>query len=134
MYPLRNTPPPQDAIITLHRTMCFGTCPVYRITIYGTGEVVYQGYYFVRVKGPRTAYISQGQVRALVEEFAELDFFDLEDSYIVPATDLPSTILSLSVDGRSKTVDVYGGGAPPEFYDLVKAIEDAVTVHRWAGD
>jgi len=64
MYPLRNTPLPQDAIITLHRTMCFGTCPVYRITIYGTGEVVYQGYYFVRVKGPRTAYISQGQVRA----------------------------------------------------------------------
>ena len=32
-----------DTVITLERTACFGTCPIYTITIYGDGRVVYDG-------------------------------------------------------------------------------------------
>ena len=48
------TPTPEelkDVIITLERTECFGTCPVYRLTVHGDGRVVYEGIRFVEVEG-----------------------------------------------------------------------------------
>jgi hypothetical protein len=32
-----------NMVITLERTACFGTCPIYRLTIQGNGQVVYEG-------------------------------------------------------------------------------------------
>ena len=37
--------------ITLERTACFGTCPIYTITILENGDVLYDGKDFVAVKG-----------------------------------------------------------------------------------
>ena len=52
------TPVPSNintVVITLERTTCFGVCPVYTLTIYGDGRVVYEGTRFVRTEGERTA-------------------------------------------------------------------------------
>jgi hypothetical protein len=40
-----------DAVITLERTVCYGTCPSYKVTLTGDGTVVYEGQNFVRVQG-----------------------------------------------------------------------------------
>ena len=40
-----------DLLITMERTPCHGTCPVYKLTISGNGEVTYEGHNFVEVEG-----------------------------------------------------------------------------------
>jgi hypothetical protein len=130
-----DTTPPQDVIITVERTACFGFCPDYRLSIYGNGKVVYEGYYYVRVEGTRTAYIPKSKVRELVAEFERIGFYNFDDHYIMGATDLPSALISIDLEGRSKTIDMYGAEmiAPEEIANLIKQIEEAVNVSRWVG-
>ena len=55
-----------DVIITLERTACFGTCPVYTLTMNGDGTVIYEGKDFVKTKGRVEATISQDQIEQLI--------------------------------------------------------------------
>ena len=66
-----------DVIITLERTACFGTCPIYKLTISGDGKVVYEGEKFVNVLGTQTDEISQEKVKELVDEFDKIGYFSL---------------------------------------------------------
>ena len=134
---LYDTTSPQDVIITLERTACFGTCPDYRLSIYGDGKVVYEGHVYVRVEGTRTTYISKSKVRELVAEFERINFFGFENHYAFGAFDLPSIIVTIDIDGKSKAVDVYGAGdpgAPEEINNLIRKIEETVNVARWVGE
>jgi len=130
---LFDTTPAQDVIITVERTMCFGFCPAYRLSIYGNGKVVYEGRYHVRVEGKRTTFIPKSKVRELVAEFERIGFYEFDDHYIIAATDLASVLVSIDLDGKSKTVDIYGGGAPEEIVNLINQIEEAANVVRWVG-
>src|SRR5262245_27804547 len=55
-----------DLVITLERTACHGTCPIYKLTINGDGTVIYEGQDFVQVKGEQTASLSLDQIQELV--------------------------------------------------------------------
>ena len=43
--------PHNEIQISLERTICFGRCPNYRVTIEGDGSVTYEGWRFVKVEG-----------------------------------------------------------------------------------
>ncbi len=121
-------------VITLERTVCFGACPVYELTIYGNGTVVYEGRQFVRVVGTRTTIISEEKVRQLVSEFDRIDYFALSDSYEdYMVTDLPFAITSITIDERTKTVRHYHGdlSAPEELTELENRIDEIVDSKRW---
>jgi hypothetical protein len=125
--------PPRDVVITMERTVCYGACPAYRLTIYGNGRIVYEGKKNVKVEGTRTGHISKRQVRELVAEFERIKFFDLEDEYIAPATDLPSTTTSITLEGRKKSIENYGWLAPQELADLEMKIDKTTNSVRWVG-
>src|SRR5574341_1232122 len=126
------TPTPDYAavVITLERTACFGSCPIYKLTIYGGGRVEYEGERFVAVTGKQTSTISAGQVEELVKAFDAANYFSLKDEYAVQATDLPTTITSISLNGRTEMVSNYGGcwldlpeRAPQALCDLEQRID-----------
>jgi len=131
------TPMPDDlddVVITLERTVCFGVCPEYKLTIYGNGTVVYEGKRFVRIEGKRTATISEDKIRELLSEFERVDYFFLEDSYEeFMATDMPSAYTSLTIDGKTKTVRHYHGdfSAPEEVTALEDKIDEIVDSNQW---
>jgi hypothetical protein len=56
---------PDDFVISLERTSCFGECPVYSVTIDAKGNVTYDGKRFVRVEGRTTDRIPATSVAAL---------------------------------------------------------------------
>jgi hypothetical protein len=124
----------KDVVITLERTACFGTCPVYSLTIRGDGTVAYEGKDFVEVKGPAETTISQDQIEKLIVEFEKADFFSLKDSYAERTiTDAPTVITSITVDGKSKTVEHYHGdlSAPEKLTALEDRIDDIVNSDQW---
>lgn len=131
------TPTPSnidEVVITLERTVCFGVCPEYKLTVYGNGTVVYEGKSGVRIEGRRTIAISEEKVRQLLSEFSKIDYFSLNDSYEdFMATDMPSAFTSLTVDGKTKTVRHYHGdfNAPKELTELEDKIDEIVNSNQW---
>jgi len=124
--------------VTLKRTACYGTCPVYSVAIHGNGLVEYLGEFRVDIPGPQTARISPERVKDLLKDFEEIHFFDLKEKYFEPCTDMPTAIISISVDGRNKEVSNYYGGCERaktgpqvDLAKLAEEIDNAAGTGRW---
>lgn len=125
-----------DLVITLERTACYGTCPVYKLTITGDGTVTYVGRDFVTVKSEQTASLGTAQIQDLISAFDQANFFSLRDNYTdYNITDNPSAITSITFNGKTKTVNHYYGdtSAPQELFDLESKIDEIVNSKQWTG-
>ena len=123
---------PEDFVIRLERTACYGRCPVYSVTIDAKGNVTYDGTQFVRVVGRQTDRIPVSRVAALVETVDRIRFFDLDDKYSQLITDLPTTFVTVTRHGRSKRIEDYFG-APQSLKGLERQIDDTARTERWIG-
>lgn len=124
----------ENVTITLVRGACFGFCPIYRVSIDGAGNVVYNGERFVNVRGEQRAQIPASDVRALLRRFDEIGFTRLRDSYRANVTDLPTYTVSLTRNGVTKTVVDYGGtgaGMPESVRELQAEIDRVARTDRW---
>jgi len=133
---LRQTNIPKDSefVINLERTACFGHCPIYKVTLDSTGKVTYYGEMFVAVEGTQYSTLEQEHLLTLVREFERIDFFSLADQYTDRgATDLPSAITTLIVDGKMKQVNHYHGdpNAPIKLTELEDKIDELINTAQW---
>jgi Domain of unknown function (DUF6438) len=124
-----------DMVITLERTVCRGTCPAYKLTIEGNGTVIYEGQDFVQVKGKQTASLSPAQIQDLVSTFEQAKFFTLTDYTHEDTTDSPSVITSITINGKTKTVNHYYGdnSAPQALFDMESKIDEITNSKQWTG-
>ena len=131
-----------SVLITLARTPCFGTCPVYSLTLSADGTVRYDGRRHVRHVGSATARIGADSVAALLDAFRSADYFALADQYTRGAptcprwtTDSPSAITSLTLRGRAKRIEHDYGctGVPSALTELERTIDVLVGSSRWTG-
>jgi hypothetical protein len=121
---------PEDFVIKLERTACYGRCPVYVVSIDARGSVTYDGTRFVKVTGRQTDRVPASRVAALVETVDRIRFFDLDDKYRQLITDVPTTFVTVTRDGRTKRIEDYFG-APKSLNDLEREIDDAAQTARW---
>jgi hypothetical protein len=130
---------PPDTIIHLQRTSCLGSCPIYTVTIDARGAVTYVGERFVRVVGVGTAQIAPSVVATLLARAERIGFFDMRDAYraienpdgtVTSVTDLPTKIVSVTVNGRTKRVEDYVG-APDALGEFERLIDEAAGTKRW---
>ncbi len=120
--------------ITLRRTVCYGFCPAYTVTITGEGEVRYIGERFVNVVGPASATIPREDVARLLARFDEIGFDQLRDTYRGSMTDLPTTTITLVREGRRKVLVDYGGtsvGMPRAVRELQAEIDRVAGTAQW---
>jgi len=125
-----------DLKITLERTACFGVCPSYIVEISGDGTVAYCGVAFVDEIGRKTRQIEPQKVQSLYDQMLAADFFNLRDRYTGRVTDNPTQTVSLSVDGRQKTVVDYVGsadGMPESVTAIQNTIDDIAETAEWVG-
>jgi Domain of unknown function (DUF6438) len=129
---------PTDTLIRLQRTSCYGPCPVYTLTIDARGTVTYEGERSVRVSGRRTARIDTSKVARLLASAERIRFFEMRDAYRVIenpdgtstlVTDLPTTFVSVTVNGRTKTVEDYVA-APDALTEFEREIDAAASTKR----
>jgi hypothetical protein len=124
----------QAVVISLERGPCFGTCPVYRISLYGDGTIRYDGKDHVRVRGSQTAVIAPDKIKELAEEIERSGFFSLRDSYTeVSVTDAPSVVVYVAIDGKKKQVKHYLGDfkAPKTLETIETRIDEVAGTGRW---
>src|SRR5215468_11133982 len=70
--------------ITFTRTVCFGTCPAYSISVTGKGMISYGGDRFVSQKGARTAKLDAADVKRLEAALKTANVDAMRDSYAEP--------------------------------------------------
>ena len=123
-----------DVVITLERQACFGFCPVYTLTIYGDGTVIYDGEEFVAVKDRVEATIAKEKIEQLVQEFEAIDYFSLDDKYVERTiTDAQTVITSITIDSKTKAIEHYHGDftAPENLTALEDKIDEIVNSSQW---
>ena len=112
-------------IIIMQRTACYGTCPNYKITIYDNGKTLYEGFNFVDKIGLFQTYISKNDIINIIKNINEINYFDLDDIYNTPVTDIPSVILTVSIDKKShKVIDRFSG--PQSLKKIHKLIDEII--------
>jgi hypothetical protein len=130
---------PADTGIQLGRTSCEGSCPIYTVTIDARGTVTYDGARFVRAAGRQTARIAPAVVATLLASAERIHFFDLRDAYreienpdgsVTGVTDLATTFVTITVNGRTKRVEDYVG-VPDGLTKFEREIDEAARTRRW---
>lgn len=130
---------PDDFVIKLERTSCFGACPVYSVSIDAKGAVTYEGKKFVRVGGRQTDQIPVSRVAELVATVDRIRFFELDNQYrfirnadgtTTSVTDLPTTLVTVTRGGQTKQIEDYIG-APESLHQLEKEVDEAARTKRW---
>lgn len=113
--------------ITLERTPCYGTCPVYRIEIDSDGTVRYEGDINVKMTGHHEWTIPHERVEKLEEALQKYRFFDIEENLNAGVvTDMSSCVTTVHMsDGRQRTIEnTYGTDRfPPSLYKFENSID-----------
>jgi Domain of unknown function (DUF6438) len=121
--------------IHLQRTGCRGTCRVYEITIRGDGAVKYEGKEFVRTKGPEITSISRETLTDLLQSFDRAGFSTIDDRAFGVCFDAPRTIITVSADGYTKSLNVdscLGRSRPKaDVLELGEKIDEVVGSRQW---
>jgi len=107
--------------ISLEKTACFGTCPVFKIKIFNNGDAIFEGKKFVKKKGLIKFKISQKEIQKILAKARNIKFTKMLNEYSEKITDLPTTYIQIK---EKKIKDYYG--APKKLKDLEKLIEEIV--------
>jgi Domain of unknown function (DUF6438) len=139
----RSTPvAPATGSVSLERGPCFGTCPVYKVTVDRSGAVRFEGRRFVADTGVSTGTASLASVDSLFAELEGAGYFGFADSYRMGqpgceryATDLPTVITEVRLGDRAKRVEHDRGcaDAPAALSVLESRIDAVAGVGRWVG-
>lgn len=122
------------AFLRFQRTACFGTCPIYTVTILQNGEAQYKGDRFVEQVGIYEAEVSPNMIQTIKEAAVAIDFFSLDSDY--PAkdqvpTDLPKTITELTFNGKHHKVTDHNYNPPTFLTDFENKIDSLVNLLTW---
>jgi uncharacterized protein DUF6438 len=129
-------------VITLERTACFGSCPVYTISVSPSGEVHYEGRRHVRKLGVAIGKVPRDRVDALLSDLERGGYFTFAEQYTSGApscgryaADAPTVISSVKVKGRIRQVthDYGCSGAPGTLVILERKIDEALNSAQWTG-
>jgi hypothetical protein len=113
-----------DVFVSMERTACFGTCPIYKMMVLQNGQALYEGIQHVEMEGRYTSTFSKSEMHSILEKADEYGFWKLNEKYDSPVTDFPTTFTSLRKGKQVKMVEhrVAGPGALKAFEDYIDSL------------
>lgn len=120
-------------IFTLATTACYGTCPVFEISIFDNDSLVYNGQNHVKVTGQISKKLPKGTVEKLQKQFKEANFFEFKNIYEMNISDLPTTYISFTDNDQTKKIKDYAGSPNTlkQLESLLRAlVEEEVKIQR----
>ena len=116
---------PNDPLFTLKRTGCDGPCPVYSVTIFYSGLVIFEGKEFVENVGSFQYKIPQENVRRIIDKINEIEFYNFDNVYSkeILSEKEPTVITTFRTQNYEKTVKNHGGAGPASLQELENLID-----------
>lgn len=119
-----------SSVIRMSKGPCFGSCPVYDITIDGSGNATFEGKRFVDKMGSFGKTFSREETSVLFKHFEEAGFWDFKDLYTDEITDLPTTFITFEHQGRSKKIQAYYN-IPEKLQELIAEVHALAESEGW---
>lgn len=90
--------------VSLSRTGCYGTCPIFKIQVFGNGNVLYFGRQFVDKLGIYTGTLSNNDMEVLLEKVADAKLLEKPEQYPIDNFDFPQFIVEYQSGDKLKTI------------------------------
>lgn len=136
--------------LALRRTMCFGRCPAYEVTVWPDGSVTWWGFHDVARVGPARGSIAVDEAARLTAQFDRLAAARrlAEEAAAAAAAaggrrsidfvgcdDAPSTRITLTRGGQdTRFEEAHCGEGPTPLSALAAAIDETARTGRWIAD
>tara|TARA_B110000444_G_scaffold234412_1_gene244693 strand:+ start:917 stop:1375 length:459 start_codon:yes stop_codon:yes gene_type:complete len=98
--------------VQLQRTGCFGTCPIYKVAIFGNGIVAYEGKAYTDYEGKYMGQIDLDDAKKLFNTIHSLDWENYPAEYPIDNLDFPqffinykTTEIDKQVKGNTRAAD-----------------------------
>jgi hypothetical protein len=119
----------------MHRSACYGSCPVYTISVHDDGTLDWNGEAHVKIVGPAHGTLTAAQVDELRKAFADARFDGLSDFTRSGDPDSSSVVLTFRYAWGTKRVAHYEGDdhAPRSLEALEESFDRIAGTERWAG-
>lgn len=104
--------------ITLERRPCYGTCPVYTLTLNADGTALYNGVRYAARTGKYKGTFWANDLTRLAPLLDRMGFWKLQSEYRTMATDQSTQVLTVVTDKGTKKVLEYGHQGPAELWAL----------------
>ncbi len=125
----------QISMITISRTPCFGTCPVYTMQIDKNCVVTLDAVDHLpnKMKGWYKANLPEKEWMVLVNKLEKMNFKDMQDDYgNRQITDLPSVNTAITfADGNAKKINDYGARGTQELSELYTYVDALIGLLDW---
>ena len=94
----------ENPIITLTKGACFGTCPVYTLSIMEGGKMIFEGLKNTTKLGTYSKQLTLEKMNELLSLFEQYKFMELQDFYESRVADLPAAAITYTKDGVTKKI------------------------------
>jgi hypothetical protein len=117
--------------VTLRRGACFGTCPIYEVTLSADGTAVWNGERFVERLGRHRGAVEVDDVARLARFVERAGFFGWEPEYLGNVTDTPDYHLTVARGDDLKTVRQNAVDEPPDFWVIAAVVDGLAESVNW---
>lgn len=113
--------------IKMFKGPCFGSCPVYTLTIYEGGVVAYEGQRFTNRVGLHTKLMDTNTYRELIKTFEDANMWSFQNAYKAQIPDMATVTITYYKDSESKEVKGKDGRPAKivELEDILTKIADS---------
>ncbi|WP_148042749.1 DUF6438 domain-containing protein [Pedobacter jejuensis] len=95
--------------IKMNTSGCFGSCPIFNLTLYPSGKGDFEGIEFTKTKGKSSRILSMDIFKELSDLANYINIKKLNDQFQVPWTDDQTATLTITFkNGLKKTIRDYG--------------------------
>lgn len=119
---IRNTEIPDNFYVEISKGACFGTCPIFDISVDASGEVVYRPERFAPDSTEFQQNLSKKDLKALVHLLKSANLNKYKSAYDNPnISDLPMTELACKMDDYDRSIQMRSD-VPPELTTLIEEV------------
>lgn len=113
---MQSTASSKDSLlIAISKSPCFGRCPFYDAKIFDNGYALFNGKRDTKNIGLFETTFTKTQLEELLEEAHKINYLSFPDSfYNAGLADFPSTITTVKLNGKTKTIFNGVPSAPEE--------------------
>jgi len=127
---MEKDPSKASPVIVYSKGPCFGSCPIFTLTIYNTGLAKFKGRRFTKMDGVYQKQLNKKEYTDLIKLFRKNRFWRFDNNYDMQLVDLSTVTLSFADKGKTKTVKGKAG-FPEKFKILTAALDSLINSGGW---
>jgi len=125
-----NSKTQKELVISMRKTACYGSCPVYTLKLFSNKEIYFIGESYTEKIGKYYNSLTENEYNLLIQAFLAADFFNFKNEYTGNITDMPTTYITFNYNGQTKTIKDYYS-APAKLKQLEKLFDSFREKENW---